>query len=257
MNIIAETHLHVYPCYDVKKVFHVLRSNLQSHGPDNVHMAFLTERSDCHFFIELKENKSLASDGDIHIKDFGNALLISESGYDDFYLFSGRQIITKEKLEVLALTTDINIPDNELDAADVIRKINDDNGVAVISWAPGKWLGSRGKLIGTLLEHFSPSSLLLADTAIRPRCFFEPLLMKQAQKKGYNILAGSDPLPFEGEEIMAGRYVTRWMMDFNPQDPLDSVRKYLKNPSTNFERAGKRNLLFETLIRYYRNFQTG
>ena len=111
MNIIADTHIHFYPCYDLKRALMVLRSNLADLGPDCTHLAFLAERYDCHYFQEIRDKKQEISSSSVQINDLGEALLLQEEGYNDLFLFAGRQVITRERLEVLALTMNTEIPD--------------------------------------------------------------------------------------------------------------------------------------------------
>ena len=54
MRIIADTHVHVYPCYDAREIFSSAFSRLkQLGGPDAAKAILLTERFDCHFFREI------------------------------------------------------------------------------------------------------------------------------------------------------------------------------------------------------------
>ena len=255
MKIIADTHIHFYPCYDLKTALDTLRNNLACLDSDCIYSAFLAERFDCHYFCEIKKKNKDIVRSFIQIKDFGEALLLQESGYKDIYLFAGRQVVTRERLEVLALTTDMEIPDG-LPVQDVIERINRAGAIAVLSWAPGKWFSHRGKRVAQLLTDYSATDLLLGDTTLRPWCWLEPLLMKKAVKSGFPILAGSDPLPFSGEEAMMGRYVSTWQMEFDLNDPVGSVRSYLKNSGKCPARIGKRGSCTETVTRLYKNLKT-
>ncbi len=255
MNIIADTHIHFYPCYDLKQSLRVLRSNMASLGPDSLHFAFLAERHDCHYFQAIKEKKLEISSSPVQVNDLGEALLLLEEGYNDLFLFAGRQIITRERLEVLALTTDQVIPDG-LPVKEVIERINRTGAVAVLSWAPGKWFSKRGKIVAGLLADYSASEFLLGDTTLRPWCWLEPLLMKKGVTSGFSVVAGSDPLPFAGEEKMMGRYLSRWQMEFDMGNPVGSVRSYLKESGKYPERIGRRGRCVETMVRLYRNLKT-
>jgi len=255
MNILADTHIHLYPCYDLKHALGILRANLSSLEPESIHLAFLAERYDCHYFQEIKDKRVEISTSPVQIEDFGEALLLQEEGYNDLFLFAGRQIITRERLEVLSLTMDAEIPDG-LPVQEVIDRINRIGGVAVLSWAPGKWFSGRGKIVAGLLTEYSANELLLGDTTLRPWCWFEPWLMKKGGKSGFSILAGSDPLPFPGEEKMMGRYISRWEMEFDIKNLVGSIRSYLKESGKRPERIGRRGFCVETVMRLYKNFKT-
>jgi len=255
MNIIADTHIHFYPCYDLKRAIVILRSNLANIDSDCLNLAFLAERFDCHYFQEMKIKKEEIPSSSFKIRDFGEALMLEEQGYQNLFLFAGRQVITRERLEILALTTDMKIPDG-LPVHTVIDHINEAGAIAVLSWAPGKWFGERGKRVARLLKDYSANELLLGDTTLRPWCWFEPLLMKKAVKSGFSVLAGSDPLPFAGEEKMMGRYVSGWKMEFDLHDPVGSVRNYLKESGKCLQRHGRRGYCIETFRRLYKNMKT-
>ncbi len=165
------------------------------------------------------------------------------------YLFAGRQVITSERLEVLALTTDVDIPDG-LPIEEVIERINREGAIAVLSWAPGKWFAQRGKKVARLLSDYSAQDLVLGDTTLRPWCWIEPLLMKKGVQSGFTVLAGSDPLPFAGEEEMMGRYVSRWQMEFDRENPVGLIRNYLKESGKCPERISIKRKYYPGVSRY-------
>lgn len=252
MNIIADTHLHFYPCYDLGSVLKNLSSNMGDIEPNGCHLAFLAERFDCHYFQNIRDQKSEIVSPSTKVTDFNEAVLLQENSLNDLFLFAGRQVISHERLEVLALTTDMEIRDG-LPVYEIIERINDAGAIAVLSWAPGKWFGKRGKIVDQLLRDFSANEFLLGDTTLRPWCWLQPFLMKKAVKSGFSILAGSDPLPFPGEEKMMGKYITRWQMEFDAEDPVASVRDYLKGSGIRLKSVGNRGLCIETLKRLYKN----
>jgi len=255
MKILADTHIHFYPFFDFQRSLSILRSNLACLDSECCQLGFLAERFDCNFFTEIQEKKSELLSSDVRIKNLGDALLLQEQGYNDIFLFAGRQIVTRERLEILALTTDTQIPDG-LPVQEVIERINAIGAIAVLSWAPGKWFFDRGKKVKQLLDLFNPQQLLLGDTTLRPWCWTTPILMKKGVGSGYTVLAGSDPLPFVGEEKMMGRYASYWQMELDFQDPVKSVRKYLKEPGSSPDLLGKRGGCVETLMRLYNNWKT-
>ncbi len=252
MRIVADTHLHLYPCYDVKKVLVCLRSNLASVAKDTLCMAFLAERWDCHFFQKFCDEGSELLDDTVQITCSENVLVLSEAGFPDLYIFAGRQIITRERIEILSLTTDEVIPDG-LPARDVISKIQQVKGVPVLSWAPGKWFFKRKKVVEKLLDTSPPGSLLIGDTTLRPFIWPQPLLMRKARRKGFGVVAGSDPLPFAGEEQVAGQYATQMEIDFDLDDPVNSIRNFLTSSGFRPTLVGRRGGTLPTFRRLVRN----
>ena len=254
MNIIADTHVHLYPCYDLERAFQIMRTNLTRLAPNHIQMGLMAERHDCRFFQGIVNGTLKISHAPVELSGYGEAVRIREEGYNDLYLFAGRQIISKERLEVLALTTDTTIPDG-LPVRDAIGRIHDCGAVAVLSWAPGKWFSRRGEIVSRLLDDHSPGELLLGDTTLRPWCWLEPRLMKKGRESGFSVLAGSDPLPFVGEERMIGRYGSEWRMQGDLQDPVASVREFLKQTDHSPVKIGSRCSGLTTARRILKNYQ--
>lgn len=252
MRLIADTHVHIYPCYDIKQALHALRTNLSLLDGQAVCMAFLAERADCNFFLEFEKNVAGLLAPETEIRRLNSALYLREAGYPDLYLFPGRQIITKERIEILSLTIDQQIGDG-LPARKVVDRIKQNKGVPVLSWAPGKWFFKRKKVVQYLLDANQPGSLLIGDTTLRPTCWPQPLLMRRAVRKGFTIISGSDPLPFAGEEDVMGRYGIILDTDFDPDNPVGSIRSILTQPGPKPSLVGKRGGILSTFCRLFRN----
>lgn len=252
MRLIADTHMHIYPCYDIQQALHALRINLSRLDGQAVCMAFLAERSDCNFFSEFEKNVAGLLAPEAEIRRLDSALHLREAGYPDLYLFPGRQIITSERIEILSLTIDQQIGDG-LPAREVVDRIKQEKGVPVLSWAPGKWFFKRKKVVQDLLDANQPGSLLIGDTTLRPTCWPQPLLMGRAVRKGLTIISGSDPLPFSGEENIMGRYGIIMDADFDPDNPAESIRSLLAQPGLKPSLVGKRGGILSTFRRLFRN----
>ena len=218
-------------------------------------MAFLAERHDCHFFQEFSERGNKILGDDIQVQLFDNALLFTEQGFPDLYLFAGRQIITQERIEILALTTDVELEDG-LAVDEVISRVRLEGGLPVVSWAPGKWFFQRKEVVASLIEKFSPGEILFGDTTLRPTGWLEPLLMRRAVQKSFGCIAGSDPLPFSGEEKRMGQYAIQFDLDSYEENPVDSIRTLFRHPGFTPVRVGRRGRPLETLTRIYQNAQS-
>lgn len=254
MRLIADTHVHFYPCYDVSYALHSLRTNLSKLEGEAVCLAFLAERADCNFFSEFRKNVAGILSPKTEIRYLDNAICLREINFPDLYLFPGRQVITRERIEILSLTVDRQIGDG-LPAAEVVKRIRQENGVPVLSWAPGKWFFKRKKVVQDLLDTSQPGSLLIGDTTLRPVCWPRPFLMRRAARKGLTVIAGSDPLPFGGEEKVMGRYGIGMDGRFDPDNPAQSIRALLTRPGLHPALTGKRGGILATLNRLARNAQ--
>ena len=174
-------------------------------------MICLTERHDCHAFRDLP----------------GDRLESNAVRWGEGWILAGRQVVTRERLEVLALTTDADIADGQ-PIGDVFSRIRDTGGVPVLSWAPGKWFFKRGAIVARLIDQEEPGSFLLGDTSLRPTVWPEPAPMRGAKGLGFSVVAGSDPLPFPGEEKYAGTYATTAEGVFDAARPVSSMRVILR-----------------------------
>jgi hypothetical protein len=247
MRILADTHVHLYPCYDLALALRRLQENLvrlaDSVTPRGgaVLAACLSERHDCRYFRRLCDGAWGPSElgaGVDPAADPGCLRLTFEAG-PPVHLFAGRQIVSRERVEILALASDALIPDG-LTACETVQRVLDAEGLPVLAWAPGKWWLRRGTIVRALLARFPPGRLLLGDSTLRPALWLEPGLMRAAAARGFGVVAGSDPLPFPGEEAYLGTYGTVLATDLDPQRPTRALREALSAASRLPARVGRR-----------------
>jgi hypothetical protein len=110
-------------------------------------------------------------------------------------LIAGRQIVTAERLEVLALGTLGTFADG-LPISTVLDQVADAGALAVLPWGFGKWIGGRGRIIRDLLNSHRASRLFVGDNGGRLSIAPEPSLLMDARQQGIPILPGTDPFPF-------------------------------------------------------------
>jgi hypothetical protein len=250
-RLVADGHVHLYPFYDLARAAASLRENLARLGAPGTPAGFLAERHDCHLFRDLAEGR-VAIPGAACRPAGRGALAFGDGASPGLLLFAGRQVVTAERLEVLVLTADLAIDDG-LPAAEVIRRARDAGAVPVLAWAPGKWFFARGAVVRRLLDTFAAGELLLGDTTLRPTVWPEPRLMRVGRRLGFGILAGSDPLPFAGEEGVLGRYATALEGEFDVADPVPGVRRALASTGGVGVALGRRSGPAEALRRLRRN----
>ena len=203
MGIVADTHAHIYDCYSRERALDAARRNLgrlaEAAGMERPQRALLlAERSDCSFFDHLESQNGAAR-------------------LEDVWVFPGRQIATCERVEVLGLLCCDRISDG-LPLAETIRAVHAARGIPVLCWAFGKWTGSRAKLVRAALEDRDIEPLFMGDSSLRAA----PAALFPVER---NVLAGSDPLPFAGEEENLGRYGVAIDADIDESDPLESMRR--------------------------------
>lgn len=256
MQLAVDTHVHIYPFYRVEQALLAILRNLARQGGQRSKVACLTERYDCNLYATLSDSPG----GDILDKfeidrDQGCLVVRQKSSGDHFHLLPGQQIITAENIELLSLNCAERVPEGQT-AVDTVRSVLDCGGVPVVAWAPGKWFFERGRLVRSLLDHFSPEELALGDTTLRPIGWPTPNIIKEGRRRGYRILYGSDPLPFTGEENRPGSYFSKIdLVTGASADGINpgSVVSQLLTLDLEVSAGGARGSLPEVLLRLYRN----
>lgn len=260
MLIAVDGHLHWYPHYQIDVAFGSLVRNLgtlpreMQNDPQNLFkMAFLVEPAGCRFFEQLLEGSIDCSPLNVSIVPASDGLSLTfiQQGISRLCLIAGKQIVAREKIEVLGITVGQTIPDN-LPARDVIDRIVEVGGIPVLPWAPGKWFFNRGKLVKELIDNSSSRQLVISDTSLRPTLWPMPRLMRHARKNGLIIIAGSDPLPIPGEETQMGAYGFLYQGPFDTEQPVASVRRMLTGSQDAFISAGRRNSVLQVIHRLKR-----
>ena len=260
-TLAIDGHVHLYSVFDLKTAVESGRSNLLSNaskkskrGNKTVPVWLLVERSDADFFEKLINNPGkYEADGFRFVK--GKDDLTIEVRKDEeivLYIFAGRQLVTAENLEVLSLISNLNIGDKEKPLDEVIQAVKDSGGIPTLNWAPGKWFFNRGKVIARQIRERENKEIFFGETTLRNTLWPKPALMRQAEQKGFRVIAGSDPLPFSGEEKRIGSF--GFVLDgvFDPAKPAESVRKALAKSQPPLNLLGKRNNVFTFAVRQYK-----
>lgn len=253
--------MHIYPQFRLGPAFDGLMANLdrnarafwQSDPEDTVRLAFLVEGASCRFFEQIQDGTINPTAAGLELMPPREALSLTllHRGGRKLCLIAGKQVVTRERLEVLGLAVGEPIPD-PLPVRETIDRIIACGGMPVLPWAPGKWFFNRGQLVRDLIEASEPGRLALGDSSLRPRGWPVPAVMRMAQKRGLLILPGSDPLPLPGEEQQMGAYGFVMEGPFDPEQPAASVRALLAGASGRVIPAGRRNTLFQVIGRLRR-----
>ncbi len=205
---ILDTHLHLYPCFDLPLAFNQFLDNTaQLGGTQTRRIACLAERFDCNYYESIASGYTQIDGFTLDTVLEDEIILSRTHDKQSLSLLPGRQIISREKIEILALGCPQVIEDGQ-PALDIIYQIIQLGHVPTLPWSPGKWFGARGELIKSLISELGAGDFLIGDTPLRPYGWATPRLMKLAKDKGFSVVAGSDPLPFSGEEHWLGAYCT-------------------------------------------------
>jgi len=247
MRYHIDTHVHVYHCYEAESFLSRAARNSAMAGSGATLVLCLTESHGFDFFHELK----VCASTDTPISGWSASLLqgqpavLLKQADQSIIIIAGRQVITRQGLEVLALFTDQQYDDGQ-ETQTVIDNINENNGLAVLPWGVGKWLGKRGTIIEGLLNSNKPDTLAIADISGRPSLWPEPGQFGLAQEKGYNCLYGTDSLPLHSDQL---RIASAGMVMDLASDPSLAVAElkaklYSQTSANNF---GKRVSAFRFL----------
>jgi hypothetical protein len=216
----------------------------------------LAETSKDNWFQRLTDyanGRELPYDKDIsnwtfHRTKEDNSLYAISGASKDLLLIAGRQIVTREQLEVLALFTTESFKD-DTPIKELIDDIKDKDSIPVIPWGFGKWMGQRGNLLNKMIKADKNTDFFLGDNGNRPLFLPAPMQFKLAQKQNISNLPGSDPLPFVSEFGRAGCFGTIILDTPAKETPAGHLKEMLRNPEKTFRDYGE----LERPYRFFRN----
>jgi len=251
---LCDSHVHIYDCFDLDLFFDSSWNNfyhqaqLQFPQTDFCAILLLTEAKLDHWFLKLRGNQTPAGNWSFHETNESSSLFAQNTDGHKILIINGRQIVTSENLEVLALATTNELPDGKPIASVVEWAINND-AIPVIPWGFGKWWGSRGRVLTRLLDSFSADELFLGDNSGRPWFLGKPSHFAVAESEQRRILPGSDPLPFQSESKRPGSVGFSFTGTLDINAPAKCLRDLLKDPNTTIATYMHR----ERLIPFVRN----
>ncbi len=146
------------------------------------------------------------------------AIRLHGPGAQMLLLVAARQIVSAERLEVLAIgCRDAMLDGQPLD--DVLAALRTERRCAILPWGAGKWLGARGARIAALVSAGLPPGVFLGDNGGRPVGWPAPTGFGAAGL----VLPGSDPLPISGGWRDVGSYGFYLPDAIDPARPTQSI----------------------------------
>ncbi|MGB3536477.1 MAG: hypothetical protein WBA13_23530 [Microcoleaceae cyanobacterium] len=261
-RILVDAHVHIYDCFNLEAFFDSALKNFQAaaqqqeYGKNFQSILLLTETQSDHYFRTLaaiahQDNRSDQQNmgqWSIHTTQEDCSVYVENSQGVRIYLIAGRQVVTSENLEVLALLTAQTFEDGS-QLEETIDAVISSGGIPVIPWGFGKWIGTRGTILTRLLDNNPNSALFMGDNGGRPVFWPLPPLFKQATQKGLQVLPGTDPLPFASESRRPGSFGFAVEGSFNRDLPALSLKQILLNSTASVKPYG----IGEQPIRFLRN----
>jgi len=260
--IIVDAHVHIHDCFNLEKIFDSAHANFKlaaerlGHGNDFTGILLLTETSEDNWFQRLADyadgknlpNNKKTGTWAFHRTKETCSLCAKYQNAKKFLLIAGRQVVTAEGLEVLALCTIDSFKDGT-PMVDLIELIKDVEGIPVIPWGLGKWFGRRGNILSDYLATLKDTKVFLGDNSGRPTLLPLPSHFQLAKEKGIHILPGSDPLPFETEFNYVGSFGFIIPVIISEDYPAKELKQTLMKPTLSIKSYGD----LENHFRFFRN----
>ena len=258
--IFIDAHVHLYDCFRAESLFnaacHNFRCYAKNFGDEEAFtgVLFLAETGlPSRFERELRRiwaggKRARVRWGKWTVAPAGG----KRSGWataDDgrtLLIIGGKQITTREKLEILSFFVSGDI-ENHLPIVDTISRIVSGQGVAIIPWGFGKWIGKRGRILSDLLSRERHPRLFTGDSIHRSALWPKPQPIRITETQGKPVLSGSDPLPLPGQELRAGRFGTRICCQLGRDRPVRCLKEALADGKIEKHGFGKPVTFFEAI----------
>lgn len=239
--ILGDAHVHIRSLPQLESLARAARRNFLAveqalcPGDRAERLLFLTESVGEPAFAHLS-SLAAARPGNIggltvHSTREDNSLRLEMEDGWAMHVVAGRQIVTREFIEVLALGLNRAYADGA-PLASVLNDLAQEQVLTVLPWGVGKWLGHRGKMIAEVLTGWPRDRLFLGDNGNRPSFWPLPEHFRRRSHDGFRNLPGSDPLPFPGQVERIGGYGFACQGAIDHDRPFHSVATLLRDPAT-------------------------
>lgn len=232
---LIDTHVHFHDCFDAATFLDAADVNFDRAGgdldldrsgteaPARVLLVMETGRGN---LIHRLEGTGGAGDWHAEPTTEAGALTLVHEDRESLVVVEGRQVVTTERLEVLAAPCADDLPSG-LPLPDTLTAAERHGAVPILPWGFGKWTGRRGRIVARLLDSWSPDRLLLADNGGRLAFGWKPRLLTLGAQRGFPIVRGSDPLPRASEVSRVGSSGSLLRGSFDARRPVSGVRALL------------------------------
>lgn len=237
----VDSHVHLHDMTDPPEFFDSARQafgealDTLTAGRRLTAMLVLTEPRERPAFSYLRKqlgrlSGSNANGWKLESTDEDISLKAEDSEGNILLLVSGQQIVTSEKLEVLSLAAEPAVS-NGLGLAKTVDGVLANDGLPVLPWGVGKWLGPRGEIINSFLKAETNLPIFLGDNGGRPAIWQSVPQFDLARQIGIPILRGSDPLRCSFRRRGAGSFGSLLSCSLDISQPGKSLRQILTNGS--------------------------
>jgi hypothetical protein len=234
--LLVDAHAHLHRVFDLSQWLSSAASNVAAGAvtagaPGAVGVMLLADPSGESAFMRLRSAAD-APPGrwSISLTAESESLLVSESGHPRLVVIAGRQIVTAEGVEVLALLS-AEQHDDGRPLRETIAGVSHDGAIPVLPWGFGKWTMRRGALVEATISS-STVRMFLGDNGGRLGLGSNPHLFREGAERRMPILPGSDPLPFGDQVSRVASYGFVASTDLDAHRPAYSLRTWLRGLET-------------------------
>jgi hypothetical protein len=234
--LLIDAHVHFYSCFNRGAFLDAAARNF-ARGAAELGIAgpvigclMLAETAEARWFLRWQRREDGVKRGAWDFEPTPEpAALIARRRSDGerLLVIAGRQVRSREGLEVLGLATVEEFPDG-LPFNDALARVRWSSALTVIPWGFGKWWFYRGALVERVVGRKERPGLCLGDNAGRLELAGRPRLFHAAESRGIPVLPGSDPLPLAAQADRAGSYGFLLEEGFDERRPAESLRQALR-----------------------------
>jgi hypothetical protein len=210
-HLIADGHVHWHACFDSESLLANAWNNLQSAAREVLPPAaqweaalLFTEAAPANVFEAISSRTSVGA-WTVQRTGDAEALRVTRGDGARMLIIAGRQVTTREALEVLTIGTRERIPDG-LDLPATLARARAIGAASIVPWGFGKWILGRGRLIRRTLESSVPGDFAVGDNGGRLAGTSPSPILELAARHGFRVFSGSDTLPFREQVRRVGRY---------------------------------------------------
>ena len=237
--VLVDAHVHMYDCFNVAGVLDAAAANFaraaraRSGAASFDGVLCLVEGANERFVDGVRTQRLgrvwRGSHGYWELEEGDEPETLKfRCGHSRLVVIAGRQLVTRERLEVLALGTTAPLRDGDaIDAT--LHAVRSAGAAAVLPWGVGKWLGARGAVVDRILAEPEWRGVFLGDNGNRLRYGRDPKRFAAARLAGRSVLPGSDPLPLPGQEARVGGYGFAVDVDLDPLRPAAGLLAHLSS----------------------------
>ena len=246
--MLVDGHVHIHDCFDVPDFLDAAAANLAaeakrlglSRAPAGC--LLLVESQGVDQFARLADGTASTGAWQVSPTEEPVSLIAHRPGALPIVLVAGRQIVSRERLEVLAIGTRATFADG-LPLLDAVAAIRAAGALAVVPWGFGKWWFGRRQVLDDLLRSVRPGEIFLGDNGNRAHLSPPPAVFRTAAQRRMWVLPGSDPLPLPSAVDRAGRNGFLLQGPVSDSHPARDLVRLIREQTTQPRTFGRREAL--------------